>query len=245
MHRSDNVTMSIVVNGNEQKIINGKVYIPFDTEYAIRIQNSRSARISVQFTIDGKETQDKFIVDPYQTVTFERFLSGNLKSGPRFKFVSECNDEVDNRGNSLNGYIQAKVCLEEENKINDFEKLLREIQPYQPYKPCPYELDDWYDWYYPKIGKTSITWLLSTDAQLSCNFSTKLCERGATIGGSESNQTFSYVDDLKKECRMFDLSLQLLPSQTKISSNKFCTNCGQSIKSTFKYCPKCGISIIN
>lgn len=99
---SNKVVAVVKVNGKVLREDNGKVLLPFGSEYSILIKNLDSVRISVEVSIDGADITDnlrRFIVEPNSEVELERFLRhGNMEAGNRFKFIERTEAVENHRG---------------------------------------------------------------------------------------------------------------------------------------------------
>lgn len=85
---------SIVYKNQPQREFNKDgirtVQLPFDSEYAIRVQNKTFYKAAVDVLIDGVSifsSGKRLILDPSQTVNLERFVN-DMNAGSKFKFVS-------------------------------------------------------------------------------------------------------------------------------------------------------------
>lgn len=240
-YRSNNFNLWIIVNGNEQRIVNDTVYIPFGTEYAIRVRNNNDVRAQFGLEIDGLENPDRFVIGPHETVTIERFLEGNLKNGSRFKFVSENNAAVQNPGSSQNGKIRVK-----------FWKELIPLAPtpthwgYKRSRPWIWTSDDSI-----RYSTTSTTPFLMNasansvvDAYADSVFGSCVNDSqiGATIEGSKSNQEFTTVSRFPVEFvpTVLELTLRGATPAEINSKVKYCSQCGTKTTKNANYCSSCG-----
>lgn len=262
-HTASNFNLWIVVNGNEQRIVNGVVNIPFGTEYAIRVRNNNDCRAEFSISIDGLEDSSRFVLNPYQTMTIERFVGNSLTSGSKFKFVEEGNASVQTPGSSYNGEIEVKFWKELVYTppivlVNDW------------HKPWRYDLNDWVGGTGDKYDGSGITWSSDTgygDAQFSAKASSPRLKMtfgasalqssftsnvGATIEGSHSSQNFLTVDGFATEIvpTILKVTLRGLPTEepkprrvprvVKSTKVKYCTNCGTQHELIAKFCVSCG-----
>jgi hypothetical protein len=93
----NNFAAAIFVNNTSLREIDGKVYIPYGTEYAIRLKNLSTNRALVNITIDGESvTGDGLVVTG--TTDLERYITSNLSKGNKFKFIERTEKIEDHRG---------------------------------------------------------------------------------------------------------------------------------------------------
>jgi hypothetical protein len=115
--------VSVLHNNKPIKEINESgtrtVYLPFDSEYKVRLQNKTKKRCMVSVEIDGCDTNtpgSKFILQAGEKLDLERFLvSGNDQSGPRFKFVrAGSHPDVQDPTSSENGKLRVQFFPEKD-----------------------------------------------------------------------------------------------------------------------------------
>lgn len=95
MAYANHYVASIIHNNKIQREFNKNgertVTLPFDSEYAIRVQNKHFLKASVDILIDGISifsAGKTLLLNPGQTINVERFVD-DLKGGRKFKFVSK------------------------------------------------------------------------------------------------------------------------------------------------------------
>ena len=77
----NNLALAIKVDGKVLKEIDGKVYLPFGSEYTIFLKNTSNKRCRVKISVDGDDILDgtRIIVDAKSTSEIKRFIrNGNL-----------------------------------------------------------------------------------------------------------------------------------------------------------------------
>ena len=114
MMYKNNFAAAIRVNGKILKEFKDTVYVPFNSEYEIRLKNlSPSQRCGVSITIDGQSVTDgRVIVDIGQTLDLERFIK-NHDHGNRFKFIERTSKIEEHRGIKIDdGLIVIKYTFE-------------------------------------------------------------------------------------------------------------------------------------
>ena len=92
-----------------------EVYLPFNSEYKIRLRNNHSRNAVANVGIDGTDAFNgqRIIVPSGGSVDLERFcLDGNRDSGRRFKFVPLSDSRVQDPTSSENGKIMVEFFSE-------------------------------------------------------------------------------------------------------------------------------------
>jgi hypothetical protein len=115
MMYNNNLAAAIKVGGKILREFGDIVYLPFGSEYQIRLKNLNQARAKLDIEIDGDNvTGSGIVLSSFQTIDLERFIrNGNLSEGNRFKFI-ECTEKIENhRGIKLeDGLIVIKYNFE-------------------------------------------------------------------------------------------------------------------------------------
>ena len=128
---SNNFVVSIHDSGNNVLRENrGKeVFLPFNSEYKIRLRNNHSRKAVAEVSIDGTSVlgPNRIIVEANSFVDLERFcIDGDLKNGSRFKFVkagpNNPHPDVQDPTSPDNGGVRVKFWLEIPDKIGYFRK---------------------------------------------------------------------------------------------------------------------------
>lgn len=223
---------------------NNKVFLPFYDEYSILIKNKQDKRAQAKIEIDGTEvSSQKFVIDAYGELDLKRFvLDGDLNKGKRFKFVPASDSRVQDPTSSDNGII--KVTLKREKE--------------RPYRMTPYYFHpDIYDGF---DGEKYTSWMgntitcgssgaprsTATLSTCSMSFSEGVSGdvKGATVGGSNSEQSFGQISMGDLEDDETVLRLRLVPVEkavtTKDTKNKYCVQCGDKLPYNAKFCSGCG-----
>jgi len=200
---SDNeFTLSIVHDGYPVREIDKRVAIPFDTEYLIRLKNEHDRKCTAKVFIDGTPVSKlgDFILGAKAEIDLERFLDSSLTEGKRFKFVRLSHPDVDDPNREENGIVRVEFRLEEEPKvyIQSGNIIIR-----YPDSARWLELDN----------KSNIRFMdgeatYTNDTSVLCS-NTSSTEPGATIAGSESNQTF-YWSHMDVEDQVYALELRMV-----------------------------------
>lgn len=238
------------------------VFLPFYSEYKLNLQNKYSRRAVVSVSIDGTDVLGgrRLVLDAWGSMDLERFLvDGNLHSGRKFQFVPLSDSRVQNPSSLSNGKITVTFTLEKE--------------PVTYWYPSPIKITPWwggpqYKWRIINIDNTG--GYRVGDGTFNPNSSTSCFsmqsfapateqQRGATVEGSQSNQSFGEVSIGPLEDVSTTLTLQILAPETTVftgfsggtttvtvpltvknTRKKYCTNCGKKLKFQDNFCSKCG-----
>lgn len=263
MMYSNNFAAALLVNGKVLREFGDTVYLPFGSEYAIRLKNLNNTRAKVHIEIDGQKVTDNgLVIDAYKTSDLERFIrNGNLKTGNRFKFIERSQKVEDHRGVGVEDGI---ISIRYEFEIPYQSPLVSQPLVYRNYSPIQGATLDSYS---PDVsGKavTDIQWRGSSGAfmlnsvQASANMSVNTSsvmpanETGITVEGSISNQSFSTTTWRGSLGGTHVLNIRLLGEtadnqkvrepvtvKTKIE----CKTCGTVNPATAKFCSECGTSL--
>jgi len=178
------------------KEIEGKVTIPFDSEYIVFLRNSNDRDCTAKIWIDGALVSNfgDFIIEANSELNLERFVTESMQEGKRFKFVPLDNPEVDDPDRKENGIIKVEFRLE------------KQCMRIKPFSISPFEYY-WEDGDIIIIPGDNLSVLASgtsditiTDANTTWDCSgditvyTSCSSLGATIAGSESKQSFHYAN---------------------------------------------------
>lgn len=231
--------LCILTNGQVLREVNGEVFLPFGTEYVVRVKNYTSKRCGITIKIDGSyihPDSTKIIVNANDTIDIERMMvDGDLNKGPRLKFVSVNDPRVSDPGNHKNGLVEVTFY--------------DEIEPitYVPYTysnpwwtPGPFGDNEFLR------GKPIIT----CDTSYSCNVNCNSLQDGATIAGSTSEQKFrctnvnlSSIPSLKLQLRLKGIK-EDRPIFVKDTRSKYCSQCGKKCRFRDKFCSRCGAKLV-
>ena len=246
----NNFIVSIIANGSPVKEFDGKISLPFHTEYSIRLKNKHDRRCTAQVLVDGRNATalGDIIIPARGSVTLDRFITESLTSGRRFRFVPLSHPEVDDPGDVENGVIQVDFRLERTAWItinNNWP------QPWFPFKPglrgtSAGETDSrFYPSYSATVGSDVIKNIPAET--FSCNYiKSNVSEDGATIGGSISGQSFTQahieVENWGTQIRVKLVSSKDLNSREHNVgySPRYCARCGRRRREGDIYCSSCG-----
>jgi len=225
MHdKTSGYVIAILNNGKVLREVNGKVYLPFYSDYSIRIKNPKDTRVGVSIDIDGTDVTDgKIIVDARSHFDFNRMIvDGNLYDGPSLRFVPIGDGRVQDPTSRDNGIVLVKFYPE---RTTYYRKA-----NFGPLRP---------DYYYNTYSTTSNLFSCSTSDLTNTSLN-----KGATVPGSNISQAFITVSFNCDPVPVAELKLQLLGSNKSLLVEKtrrsFCVNCGTSVKNRDRFCYKCG-----
>jgi hypothetical protein len=182
-----------------------KIFLPFDTHYKFLIKNTNICRIKVDIEIDGSIiSDDGIVINALDTQYIERFI----KSDKKFKFVKNTAEGVTDPDEKDNGKIV--VYVTKEYVENPFHKITINDhwwkQPTSPWSdPYPgyWNTNPVYTSRNTTVMNTvmvgNIQCSAQSDNQVYCsapqqnNIDRRILlqeEIGATVEGTQSNQTF-------------------------------------------------------
>jgi hypothetical protein len=94
---------------DSERLSNGrksKVYLPFDSEYKIKVKNNSDRRIKLSIDIDGTLVSGNgLILNAFDTDSIERFVDVAKK----FKFVRKTDERVSDPSSSETGILKIKI----------------------------------------------------------------------------------------------------------------------------------------
>lgn len=235
----NNYVLAILHNGKVLREVGGEVFLPFDSEYVIRLKNKGGFKAAAEVFVDGSPITvngSRFIVDPHSTLDIERMLvDGDLDNGPRLKFVSADHPDVADPGNPENGVVEVRF----------YEEMCGWTQPVF--------VKDHNDFIYPGTSGTGSGFFRGGWSDNSCDnsalYSCNCCasQDGATVAGSQSSQKFvqvsgivfnSYPDaTLRLRLRGTKQGKAVLVNDTRY---KYCFKCGTKLKFKHRFCHRCG-----
>lgn len=148
------------------------VYLPFNSEYKFLIKNNNNCRVRVEIEIDGSLVSGGgLVIDQNSQDYIERFVDTDRK----FKFVKATDEAVADPSNPENGGIRVKVY--------------REYQvPVMKYLMAPTPRVDFNPWSNGLLRSYSVPVSDYSSQVILCS---SAIEKGATVEGSKSSQTFA------------------------------------------------------
>jgi hypothetical protein len=242
--------IAVLHDGSPVREIDGKVTLPFGSEYKVRLKNKNNVRAKARVWIDGRKASNlgDFILNPGETLDLERFLDESMSEGRRFKFVRASDRRVNDPTDPDNGTIKVEFYKEQTFKI-DWNP------PVRPIKPLP--KGNGPDWWYttntnttggnPRRGMATTTCYASNSISSSTLCSSE--QAGATVEGGHSSQNFVIGDDFDTEVFPITLTLkvqgprkgaEISPPRRPQPRVKYCGSCGKRRMRRDRFCPHCG-----
>lgn len=116
-----NLAMAVKVNNEVLREIDGKVYLPFGTEYTLYFKNTSTRRVKIKVSVDGQDAMDgaTLVVAANSTADLKRFIkNGNMNEGNSFKFIEKTNQISKHRGDRVeDGLITVQYEFEREEPV--------------------------------------------------------------------------------------------------------------------------------
>lgn len=250
--------LAILHDGSPVREINGKVTLPFHSEYKIRLKNKHPyLRTKARVWIDGRKVSNlgDFILSPGETMDLERFLDESMHSGRRFKFVPLSDRRVNDPTDHDNGVIKVAFYREV-----DFVNTFKITQPITPQWGPNWGTGDVWNSAVPLSGgggNTSKSFsrggTIGTCLSAPTFTVAETGQAGATVEGGNSNQRFVTGDDFLTETFPIALTLRIQgpkersatitrPSKNKKAVVRYCSSCGARRMRKAKFCHRCGIA---
>ncbi len=213
-----------------------EVFLPFDTDYSIRLKNNHNSRAVAEIFVDGTKIlgEHRIIIEPYSHTDVERFcIDGNLGNGKKLRFVRLSDGRVQDPTSGENGIVRVKFWLEKEKPVlrilstNDYEPYAGSINRCETKKCAP---------------NVSYSFCSSTQ-----EYGRQITNetKGATVEGSFSGQSFQedYVGEIESYATEITLYLRASKSSVTVKDTRFkyCSRCGSKAKSSANFCGDCGI----
>lgn len=266
MHdRNCGFVIAVLNNGKVLREVNGTVFLPFNSEYTIRVKNPTGYRVGVVIDVDGTEiTNGKVVIDPRDSIDLKRMLvNGDMYNGPALKFVPLSDGRVQDPTSSENGVIKVRFYKEVsipknytygsdyyrvkfsdvDNTVGTDPGFLRNLGSSAVRNAQTKGIVG------QSIFGSSAETLCSSHDSFSGNIERRVTcstagQAGATVEGSNVSQQFKQVS-MEFEpfaCATLVLRMRGLeePVFSKSKEKLYCTNCGGKIKITDNFCGKCG-----
>ena len=262
--------VAVKINNQTVEERDGKVVMPFDSEYSLMLKNRNDRKSVARVYIDGEEVTKtgRLILDANDSINLERYIV-DMNNGARFKFVPLSDDRVHDKGDSEKGFIEVRFQLV---KPTQSQVIVHEEHIYHHKH---HHWNDWWDQpyytgpFYTTFGNsgnsgsggttcgnfTSLATNTSSDVTktFSCSDAkieakvegNQLIEEGgATIKGSNSSQKFSYSYVGELEAQETVIRFQLVGTKDKKVAEQYmkthCVQCGRKYGATDLYCATCG-----
>ena len=261
---NSNLSCSVFHSGQNLREFNGKVHLPYSSDYSLKFQNHNNVRCVFWVEIDGQRvTDDEIVLNPFEVFTLEGFLE-NRQVKNKFRFIEKTSEISNFRGDRQeDGIIKVSFQFEEFSKVYA-----------KPVNPV---------WYPPSLPKYNEHWITfgnlkksyhggpcgqsvsgpphmnlsyNDDTPIGCSTtmdfssSSDIIEEadGITVKGKETNQNFQEVTVNNLNPRVFNITLKLtgreIQKPTYVKVKKTCPTCGRVNKSMNKFCYNCGTAIV-
>lgn len=249
----DDFVLSIMRDGRPLRESGRIIRMPFNSEYKIRLKNKNGKSCKARVTVDGTPVSQlgDFVISSWGTLDLERFVNDSLNKGKKFKFVSAKSDEVQDPTNSDNGLIRVEFYLATNGPLIITHDSWRWSGGSEIW-PCN---DD--DGTIPRKkkgidetlgGGNTTSAFYSSNVSFTCDnamVDTIPDDKGATVEGGESNQSFMTVSDFDTEITPVVLELELRAPRDGVAPEprrNYCGSCGAARRDRHrdKYCPQCG-----
>lgn len=267
MAYKNKIAAAIRVNNKILREHDGNVYIPYGSEYSVRIKNLNTVRALVNVYIDGvNATPDGLVLDAGREIDLERYVNnGNLSCGNKFKFIERTTNVEKHRGVKLeDGLVRVEFQFE---------------HVYPVWTSTPIPTPQWYvDPYdYRRYGSAgavpvstqqysnNVSYTSTAAAPTasngplrgvkgtSCHVGDACSDVGITVPGSLSTQKFTTVSNFPLEDEKHSIVFHLVgklennepvykPITTKHRPR--CVTCGRQNKATSKFCVECGTALV-
>jgi hypothetical protein len=252
MHdKNTNFVIAVLSNGKVLREVNSTVFLPFNSEYSIRVKNPTSNRVGVSVSIDGTEINThKIIVQPHSHIELKRMcIDGDLNSGPALKFVPINHEGVQDPTNNENGIL----------KVSFYREIVKPVWCNAIYRKGFIDkgvmrgsghfdggnavYGSYISTHYSEGASPSAS---SENINVHNMSTTSDSVLGATIPGMNTVQKFTTVDiDLESTpCSIMQLTLRGRKNEPLYSHViQYCGNCGKKINRKNKFCSNCGNKI--
>jgi hypothetical protein len=223
---NNNFVAVIKSNGRVLSDTNGRVKLPFGSQYSILLKNLDSRKALVKISIDGDDVCDgnRIIVSADSFIEIKGKIEGN-KVRHKFKFIERTEDISNYRGNNIeDGLIRIEYWFEE--------KAIEQV--YSNY--C---------WSY----KTNYKPLYSSCSAIDSNSSVNSV--GITVQGGHTKQDFVSASTNALEdtysviviCLIGEENGSKIDKAVSVKTKLKCPICGRKSKYNAKWCYNCGTNL--
>ena len=249
MMYSNQFVASVKCGGRIMREQGETVLLPFGAEYSLLLKNLSTTRAQVGITIDGDDvlSGSRLCVNSNEDYELTRFIiDGNLKKGPRFKFIEKTSKISDVRGDCIDdGIIRVTYA---------FEVRRNPILRFDPTHDSHFYGDSNVrgggdlskSIYSSNVSGQSVTSEASSSVTLD-----SLSDVGITTKGSESVQQFQrvHMGPVGQESvivlylRGVNESGVEISQPVTVKTKMKCDMCGTINKSGGKFCSECGTNL--
>lgn len=259
-----NLVVAIKVNGKVLREDEGRVSLPFGSEYSILIKNLDSVRIQFNIEVDGVNAcqygDRRMILRPNDSADIERYVrDGNLTSGNRFKFIEQTADIEEHRGVGLDdGLVRVEAWRERIAEQPAYYPESRSYPEPRYYRPTPAPLRPSV---YRRPGVKYAANYGHPQSRGSMSRPTvpprpdlraSLGRPGITVPGSASAQSFGLSSNFPLEPESIVMVLHLMgmigdvpiAEAITVDHSPICSTCGKTNKQKNSFCFACGTSLM-
>lgn len=225
---------------------NGVVYLPFGSEYSIRLKNLNSRNAVVNVSIDGQDVLNgsRLFVTANSSTELEGVLSGDVVKN-RFKFIQKTDEIKEVRGDRIDdGIVRIEYRFEKPKPEIFFQRPLLDSTYYDlRTSSTPHG----------GIYSRSLS-AVETDQNNAYRSTTSVnSDEGITVKGSPTNQEYNsvFAGALESESFVITLNIKGVFPKQEIVRNPIlvrekiqCPTCNRYAKSSNSYCPNCGTCLI-
>ena len=121
------------------------IYLPFGTDYQIRLKNLDHRRAVVSISIDGDDVLDgsRLVVEGNSTTDLKGFLDSKTNNARNaFRFIEKTERVSQHRGDRVDdGLVRIEVQFEED--LPEIDQIIKYVptRPYDPWHPYPYPIN--------------------------------------------------------------------------------------------------------
>ena len=222
---NNDFVVCILHGGKVLREENGKVFLPFESDYQIRLKNLHSyLRCKATVKVDGTLIHPdnvSFVINPNDTLDIKRtMLDGDMCKGKSLRFVRRNDCRVSDPSNPENGIVEVSFYREVKNT------------EYVNWGNWNWYNRPWWDNPFPNI-------VYSCNSSSVCNGS-----NGATVSGDNVYQEYRYANDFPVTIYPTVIRIMLVGSEKPITVNKtrkkYCVDCGYKNPYRAKFCMNCG-----
>jgi len=260
----DNFIVVIKHKGKILRELNGRIKLPFGSEYSILLKNKDSRSAVANIEIDGEDVMSghRYIVSANSTRELKGFLKG-INAKNKFRFIKKTKEISEFRGDRLDdGLVKVEFWYEQKQE---------QVQPWVIYNSFPYNYGiDWssniddssgivgghqFNYTSETSGLTKGNSGVVYSLTMSNRVSKPLSDEGITVKGSKINQQFQYgcVGTLENNSSVIIIKLiggvkienkvvkvrKPITVKTRIQ----CPTCGRKWKSSMKFCGNCSTAL--
>jgi hypothetical protein len=229
------------------------VYLPFGSEYSIKLKNLHSRKAQVKVSIDGEDVLNgrSLIIDGNNELELERFIKDSLDKGNRFKFIEKTQQISDYRGDKIDdGVVRITYQFERYVEPLWYGGVTHIANP-------TYTKNIFYSSHSGDLASTRIGSSINCCASNNIGgvLNSAVCDSnkdGITVPGSVSEQQFKqgYIGALENEVHVITLILRggtgevLVEKPVIVAKKKIrCKVCGTKSLDTAKFCSNCSAAL--